>query len=106
MHKQRIPHIFVPILIDCYMNGSERPTANLLSDHILIYSVFSSAVILAESVLRSSIECFLINCVNNCSSEVQLVLTLTGRRAIGLRRWCLCGLSKDGVDLWRLVIAA
>lgn len=53
------PHIFVSKLINSNMHGAKRTATNLLFDDILVNSVLSSAIILAESILRSSIERFL-----------------------------------------------
>jgi hypothetical protein len=41
------------------MHGSERTSANLLFDHVLVDSVFSGTIILASVIFGSSVERFL-----------------------------------------------
>lgn len=53
-------YVFFAILIDCYVNSTERAAANLLLYDILIDAVFGAPIILTSDVLGSSIECFLL----------------------------------------------
>lgn len=44
-------YIFVPMLVDSKMHGSERASPNLLFNDVLIDTVHSSSIVLAVGVL-------------------------------------------------------
>ena len=55
---RQITHVFCSMLVDCQVDSAERPSSNLLLDHILIDAENGTPVVLAIGVLGARVECF------------------------------------------------
>lgn len=57
--RMEFPYIFITVLVYCKMDGSEGASAYLLLDDVLVYTMYSSTIIVAATVVRSRVEGFL-----------------------------------------------
>lgn len=57
--REDASYIFIAELIGGKVDSPERPTSNLLLDHILIDPVFGGAIVLARRILGAGVQRFL-----------------------------------------------
>lgn len=96
-----VSYIFITILVRSQVNGPERPSPNLLSNHILVDTVLRRAVILAGRILGAGVQRFLMSATLSvwvCHGALRK-LTFTARLARGFRSRCRWGLSTEGAEL-------
>lgn len=54
--KCSISYIFIPMLVSSKMDSPERPSANLLLDHVLIDAMNGTSVVFTIGILRTSMQ--------------------------------------------------